>query len=171
MNERVNMAIKSLGQAIILWGEKKDVRNTRLVSLLKSAFRIYVLPNLGYEFITGLSLGEFSTFCYEVKIINLEYKKVLEIFDQTFDQKVKAGDVSARTKGNYRSAINKFFNWLQTQSWYLEEFSASKPIIYPGKVSAKQKPPRTYSGERHYALKEEDLTPFMRQDLKRYEEF
>jgi hypothetical protein len=115
------MNVKSLGQVMVIWGETKSVRNARLVNLLKTVFKVYILPNLSYEFASQLSSSEFSTLCYDIEIINLEPEKVLKIFDEAFDARVKAGEVSAQTKRNYRSALGKFFTWLQTQSWFIEQ--------------------------------------------------
>ena len=110
------MNAKFLGQAMAVWGETKSVRKSRLVNLLKTVFKIYILPSLGNEFVLQLSSSEFSTFCYEIDTIDLKLEKVLKIFDEAFDARAKAGTVSAQTKRNYRSALRKFFTWLQNQS-------------------------------------------------------
>ncbi|MBD2213996.1 hypothetical protein H6G27_29630 [Nostoc linckia FACHB-104] len=165
------MTTKSLGHAISLWGQSKSVRSTRLVGFLKTAFKIYVLPNLGYKFISQLSAGEFSDFCYEVEIDDLEQEKILVVFDQAFDACIKAGKVSTNTKRNYRSAIGKFFSWLKAQSWYLEQTKLVKPQVYPGKVSACKLPEKIYVDNYFYSLKPEELTPEIHLDIKRYEEF
>jgi len=165
------MNVKSLGQVMVIWGETKSVRNARLVNLLKTVFKVYILPNLSYEFASQLSSSEFSTFCYEIEIINLEPEKILKIFDEAFDTRVKAGEVSAQTKRNYRSALGKFFTWLQTQSWFIEQIEAPKPEVRPRKAYPERRPARAYSGKRFYALKEKELTLEIQLDLKRYEEF
>ncbi|MCC5661432.1 hypothetical protein LC608_31670 [Nostoc sp. XA010] len=165
------MSNKSLGQAIAVWGQGKNVQNTRLVSLLKSAFKLYILPNLGFDYVAQLSAKEFSTFCYEINIYDLELGKLLETFEQAFTISLKTGKVSARTKGNYRSAINKFCKWVESQSWYIEKANALKAVISPPRISAKSLPPRKYSGARYYAIKETDLTSEIRFDLKNYKDF
>ena len=165
------MSSKSLGQAIAVWGQGKNVRNTRLVSLLKSALKLYVLPYLGFDHVDQLSPKEFSTFCYEMDIYDLELGKILETFEQAFTTSLETGKVSARTKGNYRSAIGKFCKWLGSQNWYIKQATALMPVTCPRKVSVKPLPTRTYNGARCYAIKEEDLTPEIRSDLKNIKEF
>ncbi len=166
------MKAKSLGQAMAVWGETKNVRNSRLVNLLKTVFKIYILPSLGNEFVLQLSSSEFSTFCYEIDIIDLKLEKELKIFDEAFDARVKAGTVSAQTKRNYRSALRKFFTWLQNQSWYIEQIEELPKLeVRPKKAYPEPTPPRVYSGEKIYALEEKELTLEIQLDLKRYEEF
>jgi hypothetical protein len=165
------MNAKSLGQAVAIWGETKSVRNTRLVNFLKTAFKIYILPSLGHEFVSQLSSSDFSTFCYEIDIIDLRIEEVIEIFDKAFDARVKAGNVSEQTKRNYRSALGKFFGWLQAQSWYIEQIEPPKPQIRPKKACQKRTPVRAYSENQFYGLKEEELTLEIQLDLKKCEEF
>ena len=165
------MNTKSLGQAIAIWGETRNIRNTQLVSLLKIAFKVYVLPSLADESVSKLSPSKFSDFCYEIKVVDLELKKVLEAFDKAFEARITAGEISARTKGNYRSALGKFFTWLQAQDWYIEQSQLSVPEFQPNMVYAKRVPAKTYNGKRIYGFKEEDLTAEIRLDLERYEEF
>jgi integrase len=165
------MTTKSLGQAITIWGETRNIRNTKLVGLLKIALKVYVLPSLTNESVSELSPSNFSDFCYEINIIDLELKKVLEAFDEAFEARTTTGKVSTRTKGNYRSALGKFFTWLQTQDWYFEQSNISEPKFQPKIVLVKQIPSKTYNGKRIYGLKEEDLTAEIQLELKRYEEF
>jgi hypothetical protein len=162
---------KSLGQAIVIWGQTRDIQNTQLVSLLKIAFKIYVLPSLVNESIFKLSPSKFLDFCYEINITDLELSKVLKTFDEAFDTRVTEGKVSARTKGNYRSAIGKFFTWLQAQDWYIKQSKLSVPEFQPKMVYAKRTPSKTFNGKRVYGLKEENLTAEIQRDLKKYEEF
>jgi hypothetical protein len=96
---------------------------------------------------------------------------VLEAFDKAFEARITVGTVSAATKGNYRSAIGKFFTWLQAQDWYIEQSQLSVPEFQPKMVYAKRVPAKTYNGKRIYGFKEEDLTAEIRLDLERYEEF
>jgi len=169
--KEATMNAKFLGQAMAVWGETKSVRKSRLVNLLKTVFKIYILPSLGNEFVLQLSSSEFSTFCYEIDTIDLKLEKVLKIFDEAFDARAKAGTVSAQTKRNYRSALRKFFTWLQNQSWYIEQIELPKSKVRPKKAYPEPTPPRVYSGERIYALKEKELPLEIQLDLKRYEEF
>jgi hypothetical protein len=90
--------------------------------------------------------------------------------DEAFDARVKKGEVSAQTKRNYRSALCKFFTWLQSQSWYIEQIEPPEPKVKPKKAYPERVPARAYSGQRFYALKEEELTLEIQLDLKRYEE-
>ena len=152
-------------------GANKKCTNTRLINLLKTAFKIYILPNLGNEFVLQLSSSEFSTFCYEIDIISIRRGKILKIFDESFNARVKEGKVSAETKRNYRFALSKFFTWLQTQSWYIVQIEHPKPEFRPKKVYPEQVPARAYSGQRFYALKEEELTLEIQLDLKRFQDF
>ncbi|MBD2213997.1 hypothetical protein H6G27_29635 [Nostoc linckia FACHB-104] len=165
------MTIKSLEQAMTLWGQTKNVINTRLLSLLKIALKIHILPNLGYQETSQFSAKKFSDFCNQISIFELEYDKVILIFNQAFEVRIQAGELSARTKENYRAAINKFFNWLQTEDWYIKQSESFQLKIHPKRVYAHRQPAITYDGKRLYRIYEKDLTPEILLDLESYENF
>lgn len=161
---------KSLGKAIVMWSQVQGIRNTPVVKLLKTTFKIYVFST-AYSFIADLSADEFLDFCHGVDLANIDEKQVFEDFDKAFDARVVSGKVSKKTKGNYRSALIKFFRWLNLQSWYSEQLITSKPKISPKRVYAKKRIPRQYEGDRVYGIKESNLTEELRHQLDKYEYF
>ena len=162
---------KSLGSAISIWSRARDVRSKSSVKHLRTAFKSYILPEKGYAFVTQLSAEEFTDFCHELDLLNFNETEILEIFDKAFSSRVDAGKVSVNTKGNYRSALRRFFRWLRSQSWYKETLVLPVPESCPKRVYAIKLPPREYEGPRFYGLKEKDLPEKIRHELDSYEFF
>ena len=162
---------KTLGQSISIWEKTKTVRDTPLPKLLKTALKLYVFPEMGYEATFHLSTDEFRTFCYEVDLKSIEETKVFTGFDKAFQASINSGKVSLSTRGNYKWALKKFFNWLHAQSWYQEHLSRSMPTGCQKRVYAEKRAVRPYEWERFYGLKEKDLPEHIRHSLNRYELF
>ncbi|MCC5610478.1 hypothetical protein LC612_27945 [Nostoc sp. CHAB 5834] len=165
------MTDKTLGQAIKLWANIKTTQGTPLIGYLKIALKLYVLPTLSNELNLLFMPKEFNKICYEINISELSLEKVLDVFEQAFKIRLKDNSINKSTKGNYRSAILKFFKWLQTQDWYIDKIEILLPEVSLKRISAYKTPSRTYNGERKYGLKEENLSPKMYLDLKEYEKF
>ena len=162
---------KTLGHSISIWEKTKKVRSTSLPKLLKTAFKLYVFPEIGNEATSHLSTDEFMDFCYEIDIISLKEIGVLSAFDKAFKARAASGKVSSTTERNYRWALRKFFCWLYSQSWYQEQLSRPPPTGGLRRVYAEKRVARQYEGNRFYALKEEELPDQIRHSLDRYDFF
>ncbi|MCC5661433.1 hypothetical protein LC608_31675 [Nostoc sp. XA010] len=164
------MSIKTLEQAIKIWANTKSIQNTPLINNLKIALKSYILPTLNHEVNSLIFTENFDKVCCDINLSEFTLERVLNTFEQACDNHLKNNSININTKENYRSAIIKFFKWLQTQDWYREQSTITLLEIFP-KIYAHKTPSKTYNGNREYGLKEENLSPKIYLDLKEYEKF
>lgn len=164
------MKTNSLAQAISIWGQTKKVINTKLVSFLRIALKLYVLPKSGYVTATQLSPSTFSKLCNQIECSDLDPTQVLKTFDEAFVERLESKSISPLTKKNYRSALSQFFNWLKTQDWYDKSELIEVPEL-PKRSFARRPLSKSYNDDRLYGLKEEDLTSTLHGELEKYQSF
>lgn len=126
-------------EVIQLFFESEGSANgPRLADNLKTVFRRYILPELGFA---SESLRENFQDCLS-KVPVRQFQKIEETFDKALesqkDERKKLSDGSVR---NYRSALSRLLNWLKSQSWYVEASQPASedyaPVMSVGKSISK----------------------------------
>ena len=153
---------KTLFDALSLFVESEEVnKNPKLLCNLKTALRKYVLPRYGLT-----NRHNFDSF-----ITTLELKRLCDVqkqFQITLSE-LPEESINQGTVRNYRSALNRFQAWMKSQSWYHEALGT-----YDGKYAPRMKMGyhlhkhvkgrRQYS-KQPYALKENEISPHVQQQL------
>jgi hypothetical protein len=148
--------------------------NPRLVDNLRTALRRYVLPY--YNKFSDKELRTNLEGCLaQIPLPQLlsDATQLLEMLERGFVPNSERS-ISKGTITNYRSTLLRFFNWMYTQGW--EGSIANSPVpeqapsIYNNQTSIKPKLKRRKSNI-PYALKEEELTEKLKEQLEQLQEF
>lgn len=167
------MSNPSLFEAIEGWSlTKEGYRNPILIKNLKTALKRYVLPQIDPKFDCKISRAEFEEYCCEFNIAQLASREIVtESFDRGFDVAVKEGSISLSTKGNYRSALGRFMDWLLVQSWYKSLFDTPPPQFAPVHVPAQRKTKSKHKGKRMYGLPYAEMPEQLVKELEKFKKF
>lgn len=148
--------------------------NPRLVDNLRTALRRYVLPY--YNKFSDKELRTNLEGCLaQIPLTQLlsDATQLLEILERGFVPNSERS-ISKGTITNYRSTLLRFLNWMYTQG--CEGSIANSPIpkhapsIYNNQTSTKSKSKRQRSNI-PYALKEEELTEKLKEQLEQLQGF
>ncbi|AFZ15721.1 hypothetical protein Cri9333_4966 (plasmid) [Crinalium epipsammum PCC 9333] len=159
---------------MINWSKSDEVKNTpQIFKHLKTAFKYWILQEFDSHFNPNSTTPkQLETYLRKFLVINLNPDALLEIFDRRFDQAVANGLVSSTTKGNYRSALGRYVQWIKEQLWYEELFPSSLPVYAPPLVSASQKkPPLRSKAEKEYAFKDANMPLALQQNMDFWRSF
>ncbi|HEY9630499.1 MAG TPA: hypothetical protein V6C84_24655 [Coleofasciculaceae cyanobacterium] len=162
---------------------------------LRTALKRYVFEELGYETRT-ITPADFSQFCCKLTVEEIAKKLkalqstipespqeptpqnlaglLLVFFDRSFQAAVEAGKTSARTGSNYRSALGKFVQYLEVQSFWQLLCPSNLPEIRPKPTKNRQKPSRNLPADERpspYVLRQDQLSARQRQQLEIFEKF
>lgn len=150
--------------------------NARLADNLKTTLRRYLLPKLGF-------LPEVLRQNFEGCLANVplhQIQNMEELFDEAVETLSKTEQpLSNGAIRNYRSALNRFLQWLRQQPWYFEipkpVYENRAPKMSIGKSMAKYAEERRQVNEkfenldltdlRSYLLKKQELTPALIEQL------
>lgn len=111
----------SLNYALNLWKNSKDSQkiDANYYKYLSISLRKYVLTEFD-EQAKSLTTKQFDTYCQGVAVEQI--KDALAIFDIQTKIAVEEGKLSKKTKDNYRSALRRFIEWMEKQTWWKELF-------------------------------------------------
>ncbi|MBD1835140.1 site-specific integrase [Cyanobacteria bacterium FACHB-472] len=170
------MQPKTVSEALEQFTKTKAAQaNPRLVSNLQTALRRYILPNYGFaeaelrshldECLAKIPLSQFLG----------NARQLLETLDTGSNLHSKARKVSRGALNNYRSALQRFLSWMYTQAWDDSTPSSRSgeyaPQMYIGQMLSKtQQKARPHQAE-PYALKQEELTHKLEQQLEQLGDF
>jgi integrase len=152
--------------------------NPKLIDNLRTALRRCVLP-----YYKGFAAEELRTnlegHLAQIPLAQLlrDAKQLLELLERGVV--LDAGrSVSKGTITNYRSVLLRFFNWMYTQGWndstvitVNSEIPEHAPAIYGNQTLAKSRQERRQLKVSPYALKEEELTQKLKEQLEQLQEF
>jgi integrase len=165
------MKTHTVGRALRLWEKSAvagGIEDPNVMKYLKTALKKYVAPELDKK-TQSLTPTEFARYCEGWDIAQL--KNALKIFDCQFDAAVEAETISKSTKGNYRSALGRFMNWVEQQTWWQEIFlEESVPPRAP------KLPPRVNVNPIKkevvlYGLPKSEAPEALKNQLERYKQF
>lgn len=149
--------------------------NPRLLDNLRTALRRYVLPY--YHGFTAKELRTNLEGCLaQIPLAQLlgDAMHLLEMLERG-DAPTAGRSISRGTVTNYRSALLRFFNWMYTQGW--KDSAANSripeqaPSMHGNQTLAQSRQGRRQLNVSPYALKEEDLTKKLKEQLKQLQEF
>jgi len=134
---------------------------------LKIALRRYVLPEIDPA-VEEMKTKEFAAYCEKFEVYQL--KKALEIFERLADFAVESGKLSDGAKRNYRSALNRFLDWLKGQAWWQEPISTPmKYTISPRNELIKL--PKLSENKSSYTLAKEEVPELLALEIRAFEIF
>lgn len=149
--------------------------NPKLIDNLRTTLRRYILPSYQFE---EAELRDNLEGCLDQVPLPLflgRASQFLETFSSSISQKSSSLRISSSSVSSYRSALLRFFNWMQVQSWYdpapSNEIGEYAPQISNGQTLAKARKGGRKFNANPYALKEEELTPLLRQQLEHLQNF
>jgi site-specific recombinase XerD len=150
--------------------------NARLADNLKTTLRRYILPELGFP--PDMLRQNFEG-CL-AKISLHQFQNVEELLDQVLEaSKEDEKPLSNGAIRNYRSALNRFLQWLRKQPWYFEfpkpDYENRAPKLSIGKGVPRYAEDQRQLNEkfenlnvtdlRSYLLKKQELSPTLIEQL------
>lgn len=98
-------------------------------------------------------------------------ENALEIFDQQTDVAIAAGQLSKKTRDNYRYPLRRFMEWLQQQVWWHEMLpqQTTDKDVAPFRVKLAPKP--TKGKLPTYGLTKADLPQPLLEELEDFQQF
>ena len=149
--------------------------NPRLLDNLRTALRRYVLPC--YDGFAAKELQADLEGCLaQISLAQLlgDATQILERLEQgTVPNSGRS--ISRGTVTNYRSALLRFFNWMYTQGWedptIDSEIPKQAPSIYANQTLVKPRQRGRQLNASPYALREEELTAKLKEQLEQLQEF
>ncbi|MBW4695857.1 MAG: hypothetical protein KME27_29425 [Lyngbya sp. HA4199-MV5] len=150
--------------------------NPRVLHNLRTALRRYILP------VYGFSPEQLKRHQLEARLAQLplpqflgDTTRLLEQLTHETSQSAAAQSVTESTIANYRSAVTRFLDWLYSQSGHADTVSSQvgeyAPQIYSGQTLTKSQQGGQTLAALPYALKEQEVTATLQQQLQQFERF
>lgn len=150
--------------------------NPRVLHNLRTALRRYILP------VYGFSPEQLKRHQFEARLAQLplpqflgDTTRLLEQLTYETAQSAASQSVAKSTMANYRSAVTRFFDWLYSQSGHTAMASSQvgeyAPQIYSGQTLTKSQQGGQPLAAVPYALKEQELTATLQQQIQQFELF
>ncbi|MBW4628738.1 MAG: hypothetical protein KME49_25290 [Brasilonema octagenarum HA4186-MV1] len=160
----------SLSYALNLWNNSKDSQkvDANFSKYLSISLRRYVFTELDKQ-AKNLTAKQFDTYCQGVALEQI--KNALTTFDIQTKIAVESGQLSKQTKENYRSALRRFLEWMEKQTWWKELFVCE---IVDTDVAPFRKPlaPKVTRGKLpFYGLTLNDLPENVLAEIEEFKEF
>lgn len=165
-----------------LFLDSECTTNARLADNLKTTLRRYILPQL--DFFTEMLRQDFEGCLAKVPLH--QFQTMEKLFNQALESLAERGKpLSDGAIRNYRSALNRFLQWLRKQPWYFEApapaYEDRAPKMSIGKGMVKCAEDRRQLAEkfehidldnfRPYLLKKQELTPALPEQLEQLQLF
>ncbi|MBW4628739.1 MAG: hypothetical protein KME49_25295 [Brasilonema octagenarum HA4186-MV1] len=139
-----------------------------LEKYLSIALRKYVLTELDPK-IKNFQLDEFAAYGNDFPVAQL--KDALQIFERQITKAIENKEISTKTAKNYRSAVKRFFEWLEKQPWWISLFPDSVVKIAPSRVKIAPKPGTGTGKASFYGLSKDDLPLSLINEIEEYKDF
>ncbi len=159
----------SLNSALDLWRNSHEAQNVsaNFEKYLSIALRNYVIPVIDE---VNLKTTDFATYCDELTVDRL--KDSVTIFEEQFALAVEQGLISKSTGKNYRSALNRFMQWLEKQPWWQGLFPDQVVRVAPAYEKLPPMPKKKKEGNlEKISLNKNDLPALLSEELEAFEEF
>lgn len=160
----------SLQRALELWQLSSEAKNVdkHFDKYLSLGLRKYVLPAIGLT-AQGLSPKDFAHIAPQITVDRLKDAKT--IFRKCSQIDVESAKISSRTVDNYRSAVFRFLDWLERQTWWRESIEelSSEHNVSPLRASLPPKQTRTYFPP--YGLREDQIPKQLHEEIESFKSF
>lgn len=113
---------KTLDDALNLFAQSAACqKNQRLISNVRTALRIYVIPHLSLSSLNYEHSARNSESCWQqIYIRNFYQADTKKILVEQLQAALKSGEIKPGTEKNYRCTVTRFIKWLSEQSWPIE---------------------------------------------------
>lgn len=162
----------TLADALILYCQGNSVTlNSQLIRNLRTTLKKYVLP--GFE-VSAYALRNLDK-CFTKVSLQVFIAEAKRCFEQAYQQALEQGKSEATLKNN-RSNLYQFLKWLELQAWYQEVVQPTDIPERAPKMKADISIAKLHKGRKHagaipYALKDNELTTSLNQQIESFRSY
>lgn len=133
---------------------------------LRVALCYYVLPELDAQ-VQVLKPKEFEEYARRFELRQL--KGAMEIFESCANKAISMGQLSAKTKANYRSALGQFMGWMEQQVWWQELFADAQTEVAPFRPKFTEQMAKKCLPS--YGLRKDELPEELKKEIEEFQQF